>query len=271
MAYWYLAPSLVQLRREIDLEYPARDKTTDGAIGDAAHNARKSDHNADWDSTPPGIIRAIDVDEDLYGPSTTDKGAVSQALVDRIITDPRVAYVIYERRIWQNPAAFRQGGWRPYTAAGKSGWFNPHKMHFHVSIRHGIQWERDTSPWLTQEDDMTPQLADRLQQIVEWLDKRVDQLAAHTDRTIRTELDKRLARDRRRAAFASAVENGAVALDPDGPYYVVEWDGSLTPVSTPSWANFRRTPRGAKLVVEVLPPDQHDDARKRMNAPGSTI
>ena len=159
MASWYLAPSLVKLREQINAAYPRRDKSTDGAIGDAAHNARKSDHNADWDSSPPGIVRAIDVDKDL-----PDSGGAAQRLVDRIILDPRVAYVIFRRRIWQNPAVFRQGGWRPYTSAGKGGWFNPHEQHFHVSIRHGERFERDTSPWpipttAPEEDpDMTPEL-----------------------------------------------------------------------------------------------------------------
>lgn len=145
MASWYLAPSLVTLRQQINAAHPGRDKSTDGAIGDAAHNARKSDHNADWDSAPPGIVRAIDVDRDLRG-SPTDPG-VAQALVDRLTTDPRVAYIIYRRRIWQNPAVYGRGGWQPYTPSGKSGWFNPHDAHFHVSIRHGASFERDTSHW----------------------------------------------------------------------------------------------------------------------------
>lgn len=263
----FLAPSLVRLRSEINTLYPGRDKSTDGWIGDAAHNARKSDHNADWDSTPPGMVRAIDVDEDLYGPNTTDKGAVAQALVDRIIRDPRVAYVIYEGRIWQNPAVYRNGGWRPYTSAGKSGWFNPHKMHFHVSIRHGARWENDTSPWLTQEDDMTPELAARLQQIVEHFDRRltgVSDMIVSVDHGVDTSRSA-LAGDRRRLAFASAVENGVVALDPDGPFYVIEWDGSLTPVTKASWNDFRASPRGARLDVTVLPAEQHASAIARMN------
>lgn len=142
---WYLAPALARLREQINAAFPGRDKSTDGAVGDTAHQARPSDHNPDWNAG--GIVRAIDVDEDLWGPSTVDKGAVAQALVDAIITDPRVAYVIYEGRIWQNPAVFSKGGWQPYTSAGKSGWFNPHKMHFHVSIRRGATWDADRSDW----------------------------------------------------------------------------------------------------------------------------
>ena len=145
MAGWYLAPSLVKKREQINAAYPGRDKSTDGAIGDAAHNARKSDHNADWNSRPPGIVRALDIDKDLLGKGTGPE--VMQALVERIITDHRVAYVIYRRRIWRNPAVYRRGGWHDYTPSGKTGWFYPLDEHGHVSIRHGEQFENDTSPW----------------------------------------------------------------------------------------------------------------------------
>ena len=117
MASWYLAPSLVKLRQQINSAYQGRDRSTDGAIGDAAHNARKSDHNADWDSSPPGMVRAIDIDKDLLG-GVTDP-SVMQGLVNKLIQDPRTAYVIYRSRIWQNPAVYRNGGWRS-TSANRS-------------------------------------------------------------------------------------------------------------------------------------------------------
>ena len=145
MASWYPARAIVAIRDGFNAAFPGRDKSTDGIIGDAAHNARKSDHNADWDSVPPGMVRAIDVDKDLLGPFTP-QGAM-QAVVDRMILDPRIAYVIYRRRIWQNPAVYRNGGWRPYTPTGKSGWYNPHEEHAHFSIRHGAPFENDPSPF----------------------------------------------------------------------------------------------------------------------------
>lgn len=155
---WFLAPALEVLRDQINEAYPGRDKASDGSIGDAAHNARKTDHNADWQAG--GIVRALDVDEDLYGPGTGPTDAPALALVSQLITDPRVAYLIYEGRIW-TPAR----GWRPYTAEGKAGWFNPHKMHFHLSLRHGKKWDHDTTPWAiaapnSQEDLMAQQISD---------------------------------------------------------------------------------------------------------------
>ncbi|HBV11392.1 peptidoglycan-binding domain-containing protein [Glutamicibacter bergerei] len=110
---YYLAPSLKQLRDEINDAYPNRDKSSDGWIGDAAHNARVSDHNPDY--ADGGVVRAIDIDED---------GIDTAALLAIVTKDPRVSYVIYEGRIW--------GGtrWRKYTGS------NMHRQHIHVSIKH---------------------------------------------------------------------------------------------------------------------------------------
>lgn len=120
---YYLAPSLAKLRAQLNERWPDRDKTSDGWIGDAAHNARISDHNPDY--ADGGVVRAIDVDED---------GIDTDAVLAAVLHDPRVAYVIYEGRIW--------GGtrWRPYTGA------NAHNIHMHISIKHtkaaeiGIAW-----------------------------------------------------------------------------------------------------------------------------------
>ena len=60
----YLAPSLVQLRNEINRRWPNRDKTSDGWIGDPAHQATKSDHNPD----SKGCVHALDIDKDGIDP-----------------------------------------------------------------------------------------------------------------------------------------------------------------------------------------------------------
>ena len=122
---WHLAPSLAQLRREINTRWPNRDKTSDGTIGDAAHSARASDHNPN----SRGSVNAIDIDED---------GIDSWGLVALLITDPRVYYVIYEGRIWQRKYGFKP---RPYTG------INAHRQHIHVSIIQSVAAEQNTAPW----------------------------------------------------------------------------------------------------------------------------
>ena len=122
---WHLAPSLAQLRREINTRWPSRDKTSDGTIGDAAHSARASDHNPN----SRGSVNAIDIDED---------GIDSWGLVALLITDPRVYYVIYEGRIWQRKHGFVP---RPYTG------INAHTKHIHVSIIQSVAAEQNTDPW----------------------------------------------------------------------------------------------------------------------------
>lgn len=138
-----LAPSLVQLRREIDLRWPGRSKASDGWIGDTAHQARRSEHNPD----PDGIVRAIDV---------TAAGIDVKTVLDATIRDSRVHYVIHARQIWS-----RSHGWkkRPYTGS------NPHTTHIHISIRNATS-ERasaatraaaaaDTRPWIAPVDTRT--------------------------------------------------------------------------------------------------------------------
>ena len=122
---WHLAPSLAQLRREINARWPGRDKSTDGTIGDAAHSSRASDHNPN----SRGSVNAIDIDED---------GIDAWGLVDLAIKDPRVNYVIYERKIWQRKHGFKP---RPYSG------INAHTKHIHVSIIQGAWAEQNTDPW----------------------------------------------------------------------------------------------------------------------------
>ena len=124
-ASWHLAPSLAQLRREINTRWPNRDKTSDGTIGDAAHSARASDHNPN----SRGSVNAIDIDED---------GIDAWGLIALLVTDPRVYYVIYEGRIWQRKHGFAP---RPYTG------INQHRKHVHVSIIQSVAAEQNTTPW----------------------------------------------------------------------------------------------------------------------------
>jgi len=114
---WRVANSLETLRHQIDARFPERSRAADGAIGDAAHQTRDSDHNP-WYG--PGIVTARDFTHD---PS---HGLDIQTVADQLLgsRDPRIKYVIANRRIatsgtWQ---------WGPYTGP------NPHEAHFHLSV-----------------------------------------------------------------------------------------------------------------------------------------
>ena len=117
------APALVELRRQINAGWPRRNRASDGILGDARHMAEgKSDHNDG---------NALDI---TYDPQN---GPDLDALADLLITDPRVHYVIWNRRIRNR--AFVAGAWRPYSGA------SPHTEHLHVSVHAN---ERDDStPW----------------------------------------------------------------------------------------------------------------------------
>lgn len=125
MASYHLAPSLVQLRSEINAWRPNRDKASDGWIGDTAHGARKSDHNPDYSAG--GVVRALDIDKD---------GIDVDDVLGVVTSDPRTAYVIWNRRIWT-----RSSGWQRYAG------INGHTAHLHVSIRHDHASASSTAPW----------------------------------------------------------------------------------------------------------------------------
>lgn len=120
-----LAVNLATLRREIDAHWPRRDRESDGWIGDAAHQARRSDHNPD----PRGVVHAIDVDRDGIDPKLVVRCAIGH---------PTVEYVIFDRTIWSRRAGFQP---RRYTGD------NPHTGHVHVSGRYGAEFEDNRAPW----------------------------------------------------------------------------------------------------------------------------
>lgn len=135
---YFLSPALAQLRDQINAQYGHRDKTSDGWIGDASHQARPSDHNPDY--SDGGIVRAIDVDEDLVIGMT----AVGEAmpLAEAILRDSRTRYVIYEGRLaYGAHVTGVPRGWQPYTGP------NAHRHHIHVSARRGARYDRDDRAW----------------------------------------------------------------------------------------------------------------------------
>ena len=113
----------IQLREQIDDDYPDRDRKSDGWIADARHRAKgTSDHIPD-DRT--GIVRALDVDADLSAHKEE-----AYALVEKIRKlakkgDKRIAYIIFDGKI-MSPIL----GWKRRSYRGA----NPHRSHFHISF-----------------------------------------------------------------------------------------------------------------------------------------
>jgi hypothetical protein len=120
------------LRAQVNKEYPSRSKNSDGSIGDESHSARTSDHNPDDN----GVVRAIDITHDPKG------GFDSYAFADMLLKrqDPRLKYVISNRRIGSGPAGPSPGAWRKYTGA------NPHDHHCHISVVADSRGD-DTKEW----------------------------------------------------------------------------------------------------------------------------
>ena len=133
---WFLAPSLRALFAEVNQVAPGRNKRSDGSVGDTSHQARLSDHNPD--NTAGGVVRAIDLTHDPGG------GCDCNQLVTRVREgrDPRVAYVIWNRRIMSGQGGPSPWVWRSYDGT------NPHDHHMHVSIRHTRAAQTAVGSWL---------------------------------------------------------------------------------------------------------------------------
>jgi hypothetical protein len=135
MSSWQLSKAAERLRFEIDKSFPARDKRSDGSIGDSKHSSRTSDHNPDKN----GWVRAIDVDEDFWGRDGQDP-VIANTLVRELIKigkgDKRLKYIIHEGHIWS--ATY---GWKKQTYTGS----NPHDHHIHISFTE--LGDEDNSPF----------------------------------------------------------------------------------------------------------------------------
>lgn len=135
MVNWWLSHAAARLREEINTLFPDRDKRSDGSKGDAAHAQRVSDHNPDPAS---GCVRAIDVDEDVWGKDGSDPKA-AEALVSELIAlakkDKRFKYIIFEGHIWSKTYDWVK---RPFGG-------DPHRKHIHISF--DVVGDRDGSPF----------------------------------------------------------------------------------------------------------------------------
>jgi hypothetical protein len=112
-----------QLREQFDDTYD-RDRRSDGWIGDLRHSSRPSDHNPDKET---GIVRAIDVDRDVYKGGKPDlmPDIANQLRLAAKKGEKRIAYIIFNGRIASPRMGWR---WRKYKGS------NPHIAHLHCSF-----------------------------------------------------------------------------------------------------------------------------------------
>lgn len=146
MASWVLVPCLGKLRSEFNKIAPERDTTSDGTIGDEAHQASMSDHNDDEVGNVPihdvdkkHEVHALDVDVDLREPGLSMEEVV-QFLLKRCRSgaESRLRYIIYNRRIWSESNGWRQ---KDYTGA------NAHDHHAHFSSSYETDEEASIASW----------------------------------------------------------------------------------------------------------------------------
>lgn len=129
---WRLADSLIELRNQINMMWPARKRGSDGSIGDERHQSRSSDHNPWIRQGSLGVVTAIDVTHDPAN------GVNAPELCELLKLDHRVKYLIWNRRIWNHGVA---DSWRRYQGS------NPHDKHFHISVHSSPVLFDDKAPW----------------------------------------------------------------------------------------------------------------------------
>lgn len=124
---WRVAHGLVDLGTQISDAWPDR-HPADGTVASKTHDANnpRSDHRP-WPYDGDGIVYALDAGETVEG-----QGArLAEEL--RGSRDPRIRYVIHERRIFSSydHADGPAWKWRPYRGASE------HLDHVHVSLTRG--------------------------------------------------------------------------------------------------------------------------------------
>lgn len=142
---WVLTIGLQTVRAEFNTVFPQRDHTTDGSVGNLAHQLGTSGHNPDRtgkaefkDGDALDEVRAIDVDKDLADAS--GRGVTMETVVQYLVQKARSGayvpfrYIIYNRRIWH-----RSSGWVTKTYTGS----NVHDKHAHFSG----DWSQTADNW----------------------------------------------------------------------------------------------------------------------------
>ncbi|MCC2981222.1 hypothetical protein [Sphingomonas sp. IC4-52] len=143
-----VAKSILRLLGQLDAAYPDRRRKSDGTIGDKAHQSRASDHNPWIVDDGLGVVTAVDVTHD---PATCDAGKLVEAL--RASRDPRIKYLIWNRRIANHApiGAWPAWAWRTYSGP------SPHDHHCHLSVRSEKHLYDDNRDWALPRHEERPE------------------------------------------------------------------------------------------------------------------
>lgn len=150
MVAWRVARSLDKLLDQLNHMAPMRSKASDGAIGDAAHASRASDHNPWFVLNKEHLVTARDFTHD---PS---HGLDCHWLAETLVSsrDNRIKYVIWDGRIIDSRTGNHPWKWMPYTGA------SAHTKHLHLSVMDNASCDDARSwtltPYLPLDDEMTP-------------------------------------------------------------------------------------------------------------------
>lgn len=131
---WRVARSLDTLLQQFNGAFPKRSKASDGAIGDADHASRSSDHNPWVDG---GVVTARDFTHDPANGLDIDR------ITDELVAsrDRRIKYIIANGQICSGAAGPSPWVWRSYSGT------NAHRHHFHLSVVQYKDRYDDTSAW----------------------------------------------------------------------------------------------------------------------------
>lgn len=164
---WRVARCLDQLLSQWDAAHPNRSTASDGDIGDAAHAARTSDHNPWVGPASDGkmIVTARDFTHDPAHGADADQ--LAAALVAS--RDPRIKYLIRNRRMCRSYPKTIDGvthpawTWLPYPGD------NPHTKHLHLSCQSDSARYDDVRSWkITNEpeDEMSARDVEDLKEFI---------------------------------------------------------------------------------------------------------
>lgn len=125
-------PLLVLRDRYLNVKWPKRPRRMDGWIGDASHQARRSDHN----ENKRGRVNALDVDSTQPPDPATPIHVPT--VIAAMIMHPSTHYIIHRGRIMD-----RDDNFMPHKYTGP----NPHGKHIHCSIIQSAAAEISTATY----------------------------------------------------------------------------------------------------------------------------